>query len=317
MSSSRADRPRQSRSSSSWLGSPRWSAVVPAHCTRRACALGRGASLFLSALPPVIRANRQRTARNGLRCLSLCTTAALGFRRQRTRAARSPREDQQLQSLERTGSADGRRPAMSHSLLWALLALAACGADVRVERDSDGVGAGAGAPGGGAPSATSSTGGSTPNALRVACATWCEARTACGANETCLDACLEQGSYLGPCELAFEAWLQCSASLSLEPPSCDPPGCSAAAEALLACIYPAWPCEIRQCWIGVSPEPAMACAVSCGSVLYESICGEESAEYPRDCVCLIDGATVGQCQNLTANGSSSFDCCSAFFAESE
>lgn len=204
---------------------------------------------------------------------------------------------------------------MSHSFRWALLALAACGAEVRVERDSDGVGAGA--AGGGAPSATSSTGDSTPDALKEACAAWCEARTACGADETCLEACLELGSYLGPCELALETWLQCSASLPVQPPSCNPPGCSVEGEDLLACIYPAWPCDTRECWVGVGSEPAMRCEVACGGVLYESRCGQSSSEFPRDCVCLIDGSTVGQCQNLTASGSSSFDCCSAFFAESE
>lgn len=189
--------------------------------------------------------------------------------------------------------------------LGALLALTACGAEVRFERTTDIDGAGAG------------TGGNAPNPLQEACETYCDARTACGTDGSCLDTCLEMSSYLGVCERSFEALLQCVASQLQGPPSCGDPDCSTERDELLACIYPAWPCDTRECWTGVGSEPAMRCEVACGGVLYESRCGQSSAAFPRDCVCLIDGATVGQCQNLTANGSSSFDCCSAFFAESE
>lgn len=195
-------------------------------------------------------------------------------------------------------------------LLGMLVTLAGCGGEVLLERTTGE---------GGRREARGTSGTNGPSeAVKGACTAYCNSfSSSCGPVGKCPDRCLEHASYAGPCEVEYLALLTCHASLVKAPPDCRLRGCEAEVEELLACIYPSGPCALRECRRGIGPEPPMSCSVNCGGVTYESICGELGSDYPIDCVCSVDGAIVGECQVLTRTGHFDFDCCSAFFADSE
>ena len=161
-----------------------------------------------------------------------------------------------------------------------------------------------------------------------ACTVWCGGpwEEQCQHDEPCMDRCLETASYLEPCAPEYEVALLCYATAFIpnDPPACDTPpdatACETETDALLACVFPAGPCEIGQCVAGgPSPGPAIVCDRLCGGVVYTSACGQvgSGAGFPMDCECQIDGETVGTCQNVTGNGSAGLGCCSEYFAVSE
>jgi hypothetical protein len=187
----------------------------------------------------------------------------------------------------------------------ALATVCACGGRVAV--DASGGESGSGGVGG------------TGVADMPACHAWCEVVTQrCDYKGSCVDDCLEQASYLAPCQAEFEALMLCDiAGPPVEACFAIPDACDAAADALWACVYPTVPCESTTvCKAGSNDEPSMTCTTVCGGVVYMSACGLERSGFPMDCICQIDGETVGTCQNVTGNGSARLGCCAMHFAES-
>ncbi len=192
----------------------------------------------------------------------------------------------------------------------------ACSARVAVDPSGDGGGAEGGSTGG-------SGGAAVP--AESACNQWCEANAAdCGDIDSCLAHCLEQAAYFGSCAPAFEAVLACKIdSAPIFAPDCSPtePATDCDTEdALFPCIYPAGPCTEGGCVVSGNQEldHAVKCDYVCGGATYTATCDHSAAgAYSFECVCHIDGTTVGTCQAVTTSGVGDFGCCSAYFADSQ
>ena len=92
--------------------------------------------------------------------------------------------------------------------------------------------------------------------------------------------------------------------------------CEDEKDAIVACVFPAGPCDYGECYAGGPDEPTLRCEYSCGGVLYTSSCDLYPARSEAaECVCQVDGETVGSCQAVGPEFMGHRGCCWAHFAE--
>jgi hypothetical protein len=144
---------------------------------------------------------------------------------------------------------------------------------------------------------------------KEACAKFCDALAACPAQspQDCVAACVTETGYVGGCAPQAFAVLDCSASLPTDQ-LCAATGCEEERAQFMACTHPPGGCSTNQC---DAAGGGVHCTTTCGGNVYETR-STGSLEQGWACTCIVNGATVGTCTDVTV---ASADCCLGIFAE--
>lgn len=144
--------------------------------------------------------------------------------------------------------------------------------------------------------------------VEATCALWCDAFTACtSVSPSCVADCVTVVGYAGRCAPEAAAWLACIASLPADQ-RCAWAGCPEELAQRTACTNPPGDCSGNEC--KVAGSGGMHCVNTCGANVYETQ-SAGSAEEGWTCSCILNGATVGTCTDMTT---STAGCCQGVFA---